>query len=308
VVPPGASGVHRRIGALAMTRAEGADIRPVLLCYDGSEHAEHAIRLAGSLLSVRSALVCHVGGGGKAATVAESGRRVALDAGFDPVSVVDGATGPVAEAILTQAAAAGVAAIVVGSRGRSGSGATILGSVSSRLAHHAQQPLLVVRPGSDGEALQGPVFVCFDASEGARHAIATAGALLAGHDAIVAYFLPTVDDAVLLRTRLPWPRSAPTQEELAALDRQEAVRPGEVAAHGVDLAERAGLTARGLSLVDEGAAWDRLSEAAAAERASCIVVGHRCSEGGLSHLGSTAYGLVHHANRPVLVAPMPQHR
>jgi nucleotide-binding universal stress UspA family protein len=283
-----------------------ASVLMVLLCYDGSDHAEHAIRRSGSLLSGRSALVLHVGGSGSAA-VAEGGRRVALDAGFDPVSVVHAAAGPVAEEILAQAEAREVALITVGSRGRSGSGSTLLGSVSSRLAHHARQPLLVVRPGPDGEALQGPVFVCYDESDAAHHALATAGALLAGRDAIVAHFAPAVDDAVLLQTRLPWPRSAATQEELAALDRQEAVRPVEVAAHGVELAERAGLKARSLSLVDEGAAWDRLSEAAAAERASCIVVGHRRSEGGLSHLGSTAYGLVHHANRPVLVVPTPGH-
>jgi nucleotide-binding universal stress UspA family protein len=283
-----------------------ASVLMVLLCYDGSDHAEHAIRRSGSLLSGRSALVLHVGRHGGAA-VAEGGRRVALDAGFDPVSAVHAAAGPVAEEILAQAETRDVAVIAVGSRGRSGSGPTLLGSVSSRLAHHARQPLLVVRPERDDEALQGPVFVCYDESDAARHALATAGALFAGRDAIVAYFAPAVDDAVLLRTRLPWPRSAPTQEELAALDRQEAVRPVEVAAHGVELAERAGLKARSLSLVDEGAAWDRLSEAAAAERASCIVVGHRRSGGGLSHLGSTAYGLVHHANRPVLVVPTPGH-
>jgi nucleotide-binding universal stress UspA family protein len=280
-----------------------ASVLMALLCYDGSDHAEHAIRRSGSLLSGRSALVLHVGGRGSAA-VAEDGRRVALKAGFDPVSVVHGA-GPVGEEILAQAEARHVAVIAVGSRGRSESGSTLLGSVSSQLAHHVRQPLLVVRPGPDDEALQGPIFVCYDESDAAHHALATAGALLAGRDAILAHFAPAVDDAVLLRTRLPWPRSAETQEELAALDRQEAVHPVEVAAHGVELAERAGLKARGLSLVDEGAAWDRLSEAAAAERASCIVVGHRRSEGGLSQLRSTAYGLVHHADRPVLVVPTP---
>lgn len=290
-----------------MTRTN-EDIRPALLCYDGSDHAEHAIRRSGSLLSGRSALVLHVRGRGSAATGAERGRRLALDAGFDPVSVVHDAAGPVAGVIMAQAEAAGVAVIVVGSRGRSGGGSALLGSVSSRLAHGAQRPLLVVRPGPDIEALQGTVFVCYDGSDAADHAVAAAGALLAGREAIVAYFVPAVDDAVLLETRLPWPRSPATQEELAALDRQEAVHPEEVAVHGVELAERAGLRARRLSLVDEGAAWDRLSEAAAAERASCIVVGHRRSGSGRSHVGSTAYGLVHHANRPVLIVPAPRAR
>ena len=47
----------------------------------------------------------------------------------------------------------------------------------------------------------------------------------------------------------------------------------------------------------------KLTEAAAAESASCIVVGHRRSARGVSRLDSTAYGLVNHADRPVLVVP-----
>jgi nucleotide-binding universal stress UspA family protein len=284
---------------------------PALLCYDGSDHAAQAISRAAALLSGRPAIVLHVEGRGRPTAVAEDGRRLALAGGFDPVSVVDGATGPVAKVILAQAKTRGVAAIVVGSRGLSASGSTILGSVSSRVAHHARHPLLVVRPGTDGDQFQGPGFVCYDGSDAARHAIATAGELLARRDAIVAYFLPAIDDGILLQSTLPWPASRATREALGALDRQEALHPVDVVAHGVALAERAGLQARsvsvgneGLSGDDEEVAWVRLSEAAAAEYASCIVVGHRRSSGGLLHLDSTARGLVNHANRPVLVVPL----
>lgn len=283
---------------------------PVLLCYDGSDRAEQAIRRSGALLDDPSAIVLYVGAGESAQTPAEDGHRLALETGFDPVSVVDDATGPVAETILAHAERHGVAAIVVGSRGLSASRATILGSVSSRVTQNARHPVLVVPPGPHSEPVWGPVFVCYDGSDAAGDAIATAGKLLARRDAILAYFLPAVDDGVVLQSTLPWPVSSAVQDRLAALDREEAGRPVRVAAHGVEIARRAGLEARSLAVGEEGlavdheaVAWVRLTEAAAAESASCIVVGHRRSARGVSRLDSTAYGLVNHADRPVLVVP-----
>ena len=284
--------------------------RPVLLCYDGSDRAEQAIRRSGALLDDRSAIVLYVGAGESAYRPAEDGRRLALETGFDPVSVVDDATGPVAETILAHAERHGVAAIVVGSRGLSASRSAILGSVSSRVTEDARHPVLVVRPGPHSEPVWGPAFVCYDGSDAAGHAIATAGKLLARRDAIVAYFLPAVDEGVVLQSTLPWPVSSAVQDRMAALNREEAGRPVRVAAHGVEIARRAGLEARSLAVGEEGlagdheaVAWVRLTEAAAGESASCIVVGHRRSARGVSRLDSTAYGLVNHADRPVFVVP-----
>jgi nucleotide-binding universal stress UspA family protein len=276
----------------------------VLLCHDGSGHSAEAISRSSSLLGARPAIVLHVGGTASSDPVGEEGRRLAANAGFHPVSVAERAGRPVADAILAEAESRRVAVIVVGSRGLSGVRSRILGSVSSRLAHHARRPLLVVRPGS-ADAAQAPAFVCFDESDSARHAVATAGTLLAGREAIVANFQPAVDDAVVLQSTLPWPVGPTGESQLAAVDRDEALRPGGVAAYGAWLAERAGFAARSLSLANEGIAWSRLSEAADAEAASCIVVGHRRDADAGSQLGSTAYGVVQHANRPVLVVPAP---
>jgi Universal stress protein family len=156
--------------------------------------------------------------------------------------------------------------------------------------------------GPDSEPVGAPSFVCYDGSDAAGYAIATAGKLLARRDAILAYLLPAVDDGVVLQSTLPWPVSSEVQDRLAALDREEAGRPVSVAAHGVEIARRAGLEARslavggeGLAVDDEAVAWVRLTEAAAAESASCIVVGHRRSARGTNRLDSTAYGLVNHA-------------
>ena len=263
--------------------------RPVLLCYDGSDRAEQAIRRSGALLDDPSAIVLYVGAGESAHTPAEDGHRLALETGFDPVSVVDDATGPVAETILAHAERHGVAAIVVGSGGLSASRSTILGSVSSRVTQNARHPVLVARPGPHSEPVWGPVLVCYDGSDVAGYAIATAAELLARRDAILAYFLPAVDDGIVLQSTLPWPVSSAVQDRLAALDREEAGRPVRVAAHGVKIARRAGLEARSLAVGDEGlavdheaVAWVRLTEAAAAESASCNRVGHRRSARGVS--------------------------
>ena len=284
--------------------------RPVLLCYDGSDRAEQAIRRSAALFDEPSAIVLHVRARKSAHTPADDGRQLALEAGFDPVSVVDDASGKVAKTILVHAERHRVAAIVVGSRGLSARRSAILGSVSSRVTRDARHPVLVVRPGPDGEPVGGPVFVCYDGSDVAGDAIATAGKLLARRDAILGYFLPAVDDGIVLQSTLPWPASPEVQDQLAALDREEAGRPVRVAARGVEIARSAGLEARSLAVGgedlavdDEAVAWVRLTEAAAAESASCIVVGHRRPARGVSRLDSTAQGLVNHADRPVLVVP-----
>ena len=147
---------------------------PVLLCYDGSDAAAHAIAKSGPLLGGGDALVVHVwrpvsatllrnplvgapqGALGEAAAeidavAAEAASRVAADgaekaraAGFDaePLPVRD--EGKEWQAIVALAEDRSARAVVVGPRGHSRLDALALGSVSHGLLHHARCPVIVV--------------------------------------------------------------------------------------------------------------------------------------------------------------------
>jgi nucleotide-binding universal stress UspA family protein len=142
------------------------------------------------------------------------------------------------------------------------------------------------------------------------HAIlpaSTRGVLLERRPAVVATFMPAIDDGAVLRLNLPWPAAGKVQDRLAQLDREEAEAPSERAAEGARAAADAGFIARPVAIrgvnassEEEEDPWMRLLRAAANEEAACIVVGHRLSA---KQLGSSAHGLVHHADRSVLVAP-----
>jgi nucleotide-binding universal stress UspA family protein len=145
---------------------------PLVLCYDGSEDARHAIQYAGELFAGKRALVVTVwrptvalGGLGMAGetagmvdffeldqaaaehggSVAEEGVRIAQSAGLDADPVAVKATGSVWSAILDTADRYDAATIVMGSRGLTGVRSMLLGSVSNGVVHHAERPALVIR-------------------------------------------------------------------------------------------------------------------------------------------------------------------
>ena len=148
---------------------------PMLIGYDGSEHAKHAIRSAGLLLTVRDALVLTVwqptsdvgafawygagpnivnfaeldrAGAEAGGRVAEEGAQIAREAGLRAEAIAIEATPPVWKTIVETADLHDAAAIVMGSRGLTGLRSMLLGSVSNAVVHHTDRPTLVIhRPG-----------------------------------------------------------------------------------------------------------------------------------------------------------------
>jgi nucleotide-binding universal stress UspA family protein len=145
---------------------------PLLLCYDGSEDAKHAIEHAGRLLGGRDALVVTVwqptpavGSSASAGAsdgfdfievaaadvgerVARDGVRIAQQAGLRAKPVAVEAAGPVWKTIVEIADRHDAATIVMGSRGLTGLRPLLLGSVSSAIVHNADRPTLVIRQPS----------------------------------------------------------------------------------------------------------------------------------------------------------------
>ena len=150
--------------------ATGADSR-LLLCYDGSEAARHAIERAADLLRTRRAVVLTVWQPGAvlgsfawagatesmlnyveldraAAELSErivsEGARVAQDAGMQAEQLAVKAAGPVWKTILDTAERYDASTIVIGSRGLTGVRSMLLGSVSTAVVQHADRPTLVI--------------------------------------------------------------------------------------------------------------------------------------------------------------------
>lgn len=144
----------------------------IVVAYDGSEEARHAIGAAARLLGPRRVDVVHVwepvasaaarsaiyadAGNGvlddltreerTAEDTADEGARIARDAGFDARPVAVETLGPVGAGLTDYVAKEAPALVVVGTRGLSGIRSTVLGSVSHHVAQHAKTPVLIV-PG-----------------------------------------------------------------------------------------------------------------------------------------------------------------
>lgn len=141
---------------------------PLMVCYDGSDDARHAIEHGASLFSSRSALVLGVWQGATAvsgfgwtgaspavlqevfdaaqqstARAVNEGLAIAEAAGLTATPLVVEARGPIWAAIVEAGDAHDVAAILLGARGLTRLQAVLLGSVSSGVVQHATRPTLV---------------------------------------------------------------------------------------------------------------------------------------------------------------------
>ncbi len=161
---------------------------PILIAYDGSEDARHAIAEAAALLGRSHAIVVYVrqpvesvaahleghpvleevrkiaaADRDAAERLAGEGAELARDVGFTAEARVASSIGGVGDAIVAAADETAAAVIVMGSRGRRGLRSLLLGSVSHHVAHHARRPVLILpspalaaaRARVDEEALAG---------------------------------------------------------------------------------------------------------------------------------------------------------
>ena len=145
----------------------------MLICFDGSEGASHAIDEAGRLFPGEHAVVVHVwhmpnlytaGYAGaplipadveqevenvatqQANEVAERGAELARKAGLDAEGFAYATASAAWRRLIGAAEDVHAKAIVCGSRGRGEIKSLVLGSTSQALAHHAMRPLVIVPP------------------------------------------------------------------------------------------------------------------------------------------------------------------
>ena len=274
---------------------------PVLLAYDGSESAAIAIAVAGRLLGEREAVVCYAADRDDRTLgqLAAKGAELARAAGFDAAPLGQPTKGKTWRAILDAGHRCGAELVVVGAHGVSGIGRMLLGSVSTAVVHHSAVPVLVVPGTTREEATSGPLLLCYDGSEGAKGAIAAAGALSAERR------------AVIFHTWESWVAEAPALAGASATVQGIATELDEVAddqsedrvAEGIEVAKSAGFAAEGMSERAVGPIWKAVLEAADRHDCAAIVVGSRGLTGISAALGSVSNPVVHQSRRPVLVVP-----
>lgn len=145
-----------------------------------------------------------------------------------------------------------------------------------------------------------PVLLCDDGSEGAREAIAVAGRLLAGREAVVLSVVESLSPAVFHGVGGDATNPSGAGDVPLHVPSVEAAR--RLASEGVEAARAAGFDATPLVDVTPEATALRITKIADEYEASVIVVGAR----GLSKLksivlGSVSHEVVQYSKRPVLV-------
>ena len=144
---------------------------PVLICYDRSPGARHAIEYAAALVPGTQTIVLNIwnlplelaflGLGAVAAYGEESQKKLAAEVAAEGCAIAaeaglvarpliaSGGLDGTCRTILRVADEQDARVIVMGSRGLGGVGAAFLGSVSHGVVHHAHRPVLVVPPHSE---------------------------------------------------------------------------------------------------------------------------------------------------------------
>ncbi len=149
-----------------------------------------------------------------------------------------------------------------------------------------------------------PLLFCYDGSEGAKHAIERAGALLSGRHALIV----TVWQPFAELGSFAWSGATATMVNFVELDRAAAEDAGRIANEGLGIAQEAGLEAEPVAVKATGPVWKTILEIADRRDAAMIIIGSRGLTGVSSMLlGSVSSAVVHHGDRPTLVIHRPSH-
>ncbi len=309
-----------------------SDTGTVVLAYDGSAGAKHAVASVAGLLpghrvrvlsawrsirestrATRLALpddvieggVAELDGAamGEAHRLAEDGAELARAAGLDATSAAVEAESAIETAILRAAEDEHAAAVAVGSRGRSGMKAALLGSVSRAVLHHAKLPVMVAPP-AEPESAAGPVVIGFDGSADAEAAVRATAALIPDREMVVVHAWQPVNQAALAAGSGDSFAVSQAQELSRDLDRAGETEAEEMAEAGAAIARDAGARAGAAAVRADDGAWRALVDEADRRGAALVAVGSRGRSRTASMLlGSVSAGVVGHAGRPVLVVP-----
>ena len=147
------------------------------------------------------------------------------------------------------------------------------------------------------------VLIAYDGSDGAKAAIAHAGAVLPGGPAVVATaWAPLRDSAPAPLLALP---AGIAEDAIADIDAATRQHAEDLAAEGAALARAAGFDAVPRAVPTDGRYFRALLDLADEVDAPLIVMGSRGrSPVAAAVLGSVSSGVLHHGRRPALIVPV----
>jgi nucleotide-binding universal stress UspA family protein len=152
--------------------------------------------------------------------------------------------------------------------------------------------------------LDGPLLIAYDGSGTAKHAIHEAARLFGSREVLV---VTVWEPGLAYQSSMPtagleMPPVPVDVEGAREVEEELHERARGTAKEGAELAQSAGLTAKGLAVADEVHVADAIVSQARERRASAIVVGSRGLKGLRARLeGSTSNAVLKHAPCPVIV-------